>query len=196
MRCAPPLRAHSMCGSSPTSTRPTSPKRRATSIPPRRCSSSARRRSRRSRRSRTLALLPAFLQQLAMESNGKRVLTSGAAAPRPTGPILWGQAGTNGQHAFYQLLHQGTALVACDFIGFLQSAHPRGDQHVQLLANLFAQTEALAFGRGAEEVAAEGVAAELVPHRTFPGDRPTNTLVADRLDPATLGALIALYEHK
>src|SRR5206468_12686322 len=109
---------------------------------------------------------------------------------------VWGSAGTNGQHAFYQLLHQGSSLVPCDFIGFLESLHPRGDQHVQLLANLFAQTEALAFGRGAEEVAAEGTPAALVPHRVFPGDRPTNTLVADRLDPATLGALIALYEHK
>jgi glucose-6-phosphate isomerase len=131
-----------------------------------------------------------------MESNGKRVSSSGRAAPRPTGPIVWGQPGTNGQHAFFQLLHQGTALVPCDFIGFLESAHPRGNQHVQLLANLFAQTEALAFGRTAEEVAAEGVPAALVPHRTFPGDRPSNTLIAERLEPATLGALIALYEHK
>jgi len=143
-----------------------------------------------------LALFPEFLQQLDMESNGKRVLCSGRAAPRPTGPIVWGQPGTNGQHAFFQLLHQGTALVPCDFIGFLENTHPRGDQHVQLLANLFAQTEALAFGRTAEEVAAEGVPAALVPHRTFPGDRPSNTLVAERLEPATLGALIALYEHK
>jgi glucose-6-phosphate isomerase len=143
-----------------------------------------------------LALFPDFLQQLDMESNGKRVSSSGRAAPRPTGPIVWGQPGTNGQHAFFQLLHQGTALVPCDFIGFLESAHPRGNQHVQLLANLFAQTEALAFGRTAEEVAAEGVPAALVPHRTFPGDRPSNTLIAERLEPATLGALIALYEHK
>jgi glucose-6-phosphate isomerase len=143
-----------------------------------------------------LELLPNHLQQLDMESNGKRVLRSGDAAPRPTGPIVWGSAGTNGQHAFYQLLHQGTALVPCDFIGFLENPHPIGDQHVQLLANLFAQTEALAFGKTAEEVAAEGSGPALVPHRTFPGDRPSNTLVADRLDPATLGALVALYEHK
>jgi glucose-6-phosphate isomerase len=147
--------------------------------------------------SQYLALLPAFLQQLDMESNGKRVLHSGSAAPRPTGPIVWGEPGTNAQHAFFQLLHQGTALVPCDFIGFLEGAHPGGgDQHVQLLANLFAQSEALAFGRSAQEVAAEGIADALVPHRTFPGDRPSNTLVAERLEPATLGALIALYEHK
>jgi glucose-6-phosphate isomerase len=146
--------------------------------------------------SQYLELLPNHLQQLDMESNGKRVLRDGRPAPRPSGPIVWGSAGTNGQHAFYQLLHQGTALVPCDFIGFLESAHPHGDQHVQLLANLFAQTEALAFGRSAEEVAAEAVAPALVPHRTFPGNRPSNTLVADRLDPASLGALIALYEHK
>ena len=143
-----------------------------------------------------LALLPAFLQQLDMESNGKRVLRSGRPSPRPTGSIVWGEVGSNAQHAFFQLLHQGTALVPCDFIGFLESTHPRGNQHVQLLANLFAQTEALAFGRTAEEVAAQGVPAALVPHRTFPGDRPSNTLVAERLEPATLGALIALYEHK
>jgi glucose-6-phosphate isomerase len=146
--------------------------------------------------SQYLELLPNHLQQLDMESNGKRVLRSGDAAPRPTGPIVWGSAGTNGQHAFYQLLHQGTALVPCDFIGFLENPHPIGDQHVQLLANLLAQTEALAFGKTAEEVAAEGSGPALVPHRTFPGDRPSNTLVADRLDPATLGALVALYEHK
>jgi glucose-6-phosphate isomerase len=146
--------------------------------------------------SQYLELLPNHLQQLDMESNGKRVLGDGRLAPRPTGPIVWGSAGTNGQHAFYQLLHQGTALVPCDFIGFWESLHPRGDQHVQLLANLFAQTEALAFGRTPEEVAAEGLPAALVAHRTFPGDRPSNLLVADRLEPATLGALIALYEHK
>jgi glucose-6-phosphate isomerase len=146
--------------------------------------------------SQYLTLFPAFLQQLDMESNGKRVLHDGHAATRASGPIVWGEPGTNAQHAFFQLLHQGTALVPCDFIGFLESAHPRGDQHMQLLANLFAQTEALAFGRSAEEVAAEGVPAALVPHRTFPGDRPSNTLVAERLEPATLGALIALYEHK
>jgi glucose-6-phosphate isomerase len=146
--------------------------------------------------SQYLELLPNHLQQLDMESNGKRVQRSGNPAARPTGPIVWGSAGTNGQHAFYQLLHQGTALVPCDFIGFLESLHPRGDQHVQLLANLFAQTEALAFGRTPEEVAAEGMPDALVAHRTFPGDRPSNLLVADRLEPATVGALIALYEHK
>jgi glucose-6-phosphate isomerase len=146
--------------------------------------------------SQDLARLPDFLQQLDMESNGKRVQRSGAPATRPTGPIVWGQAGTNGQHAFFQLLHQGTALVPCDFIGFFENTHPRGDQHLQLVANLLAQTEALAFGRTAEEVAADGVAPELVAHRTFPGNRPSNTLVAERLEPAALGALVALYEHK
>jgi glucose-6-phosphate isomerase len=160
--------------------------------------------------SQYLELLPNHLQQLDMESNGKRVLRDGRPAPRASGPIVWGSAGTNGQHAFYQLLHQGTALVPCDFIGFLEGVQPQvargeptasedqrtGDQHLQLLANLFAQTEALAFGRTAEEVAAEAVAPALVPHRTFPGNRPSNTLIADRLDPASLGALIALYEHK
>jgi glucose-6-phosphate isomerase len=138
------------------------------------------------------------------------VLRDGTPAPRPTGPIVWGAAGTNAQHAFFQLLHQGTALVPCDFIGFLEASgapraggergpadgNPRGDQHMQLLANLFAQTEALAFGRTAEEVAAEGAAVAIVPHRTFPGNRPSNMLVSDRLGPASLGALIALYEHK
>jgi glucose-6-phosphate isomerase len=146
--------------------------------------------------SQYLELLPNHLQQVDMESNGKRVLRDGRPAPVATGPIVWGSAGTNGQHAFYQLLHQGTALVPCDFIGFLESGQPRGDQHVQLLANLFAQTEALAFGRTAEEVAAEAVSPALVPHRTFPGNRPSNMLIADRLEPATLGALVALYEHK
>jgi len=143
-----------------------------------------------------LARLPDHLQQLDMESNGKRVDRAGRPVARPTGPIVFGQPGTNGQHAFYQLLHQGTALVPCDFVGFLESANPRGEQHAELLANLFAQAEALAFGRTAEEVAAAGVAPDLVPHRTFPGSRPSNVLLADRLDPATLGALVALYEHK
>ena len=143
-----------------------------------------------------LARLPDFLQQLDMESNGKRVRHDGSPVARPTGPIVWGQVGTNGQHAFFQLLHQGTALVPCDFLAFLASPNPRGDQHGQLFANLLAQSEALAFGRSAEEVASEGVAPRLVPHRTFPGDRPSNLLVAERLTPATLGALVALYEHK
>jgi glucose-6-phosphate isomerase len=143
-----------------------------------------------------LRRFPAYLQQLDMESNGKRVTRDGTAATVATGPVLWGEPGTNGQHAFFQLLHQGTELVPCDFIGFCQSLNPLGDHHDLLMANLFAQTEALAFGKTAAEVAAEGVAAALVPHKTFPGDRPTSTLLADALTPATLGALIALYEHK
>jgi glucose-6-phosphate isomerase len=143
-----------------------------------------------------LARLPDFLQQLDMESNGKRVRRDGREVARATGPIVWGQVGTNGQHAFFQLLHQGTVRVPCDFIGFLESANPRGDQHRTLLANLFAQTEALAFGRRAAEVAADGVDPALVPHRTFPGNRPSNLLVAERLEARTLGALVALYEHK
>ena len=135
-----------------------------------------------------LARFPAYLQQLDMESNGKRVDLEGRPVACPTGPVLWGQPGTNGQHAFYQLLHQGTRLVPCDFIGFCRSLNPRGQHHDLLVANLLAQTEALAFGRTAEEVRAEGVAEALVPHRTFPGNRPSNTILA--------GALIALYEHK
>jgi len=137
-----------------------------------------------------------YLQQLDMESNGKRVDRSGRPVAHQTGPVVWGQPGTNGQHAFYQLIHQGTKLVPCDFIGMARSANPIGAQHDLLIANLIAQTEALAFGRTAEEVVAEGVAAALVPHRTFPGNHPSNTILASRLDPATLGALIALYEHK
>jgi glucose-6-phosphate isomerase len=143
-----------------------------------------------------LARFPAYLQQLDMESNGKRVDLEGRPVACPTGPILWGQPGTNGQHAFYQLLHQGTRLVPCDFIGFCRSLNPRGQHQDLLAANLLAQTEALAFGRTAEEVRAEGMAEALVPHRTFPGNRPSNTILADELTPATLGALIALYEHK
>jgi glucose-6-phosphate isomerase len=137
-----------------------------------------------------------YLQQLDMESNGKRVDRGGLPVAHQTGPIVWGQPGTNGQHAFYQLIHQGTKLVPCDFIGMARSANPIGAQHDLLIANLIAQTEALAFGRTAEEVAAEGVLEALVPHRTFPGNHPSNTILAARLDPATLGALIALYEHK
>ena len=113
-----------------------------------------------------------------------------------TGPIVWGQPGTNGQHAFYQLLHQGTKVVPADFIGFGRPGHPLGDHHDLLMANLLAQTEALAFGKTAEEVAGEGVAPELVPHRTFPGNRPTNTILAPRLTPRVLGQLTATYEHK
>jgi glucose-6-phosphate isomerase len=140
--------------------------------------------------------LPAYLQQLDMESNGKRVDLAGREVDYATGPIVWGEPGTNGQHAFFQLLHQGTRLVPCDFIGFCRSRNPIGEHHDLLMANLFAQSEALAFGRSAEEVAAEGVAARLVPHRTFPGNRPSNTLLAEELTPRTLGALVALYEHK
>jgi glucose-6-phosphate isomerase len=140
--------------------------------------------------------LSAYLQQLDMESNGKRVDLEGSAVGVQTGPIIWGQPGTNGQHAFYQLIHQGTKLIPCDFIGFCRSLNPVANHHELLMANFFAQTEALAFGKTADEVAAEGVVAELVPHRTFPGNRPTNTLLLDELTPAALGKLVALYEHK
>jgi glucose-6-phosphate isomerase len=143
-----------------------------------------------------LALFPSYLQQLDMESDGKRVDLAGRPVEVDTGPVVWGQSGTDGQHAFFQLLHQGTRLVPCDFIGFLEPLNPVGRHHALLYANLVAQTEALAFGKTAEEVAAEGVETALVPHRTFPGNRPSNTILADRLTPWTLGALIALYEHK
>jgi glucose-6-phosphate isomerase len=142
-----------------------------------------------------LKRLPAYLQQLAMESNGKHVRQDGRAVGVETAPILWGEPGTNGQHSFYQLIHQGTRIVPCDFIGFAQPLNPLGRQHDLLMSNLFAQTEALAFGKTAAEVAAEGTAPELVPHRVFEGNRPTNTLLAARLTPAVLGALVALYEH-
>jgi glucose-6-phosphate isomerase len=143
-----------------------------------------------------LARFPAYLQQLDMESNGKRVDLDGNPVDYQTGPVVWGQPGTNGQHAFYQLIHQGTKLIPCDFIGFCQSLNPLPPHHDLLAANLFAQTEALAFGKTAQELAAEGVPAALVPHKTFPGNRPTNTLLAQRLTPALLGQLVALYEHK
>ncbi|CAN5175496.1 glucose-6-phosphate isomerase [soil metagenome] len=139
---------------------------------------------------------PAYLQQLDMESNGKRVTLDGEPVGWQTAPVVWGEPGTDGQHAFFQLLHQGTKLVPCDFIGFRRPLNPLGRHHYLLMANLFAQTEALAFGKTAEEVAAEGVLPELVPHRTFPGNRPSNTILAETLTPAMLGALIALYEHK
>jgi glucose-6-phosphate isomerase len=151
--------------------------------------------------SQNLGRFPAYLQQLDMESNGKSVGRDGGPAPVATGPIVWGQPGTNGQHAFYQLIHQGTRLIPADFIGFGRPDY-EGDSpallrhHDLLMANFFAQTEALAFGKTADEVAAEGVAPELVPHRTFPGNRPTNTILAPRLTPAVLGQLIACYEHK
>lgn len=143
-----------------------------------------------------LARFPAYFQQCDMESNGKSIDRQGRPVTAQTGPIVWGEPGTNGQHAFYQLLHQGTKLVPADFIGFCHSQNPLGDHHVKLMANFFAQTEALAFGKTAEQVAAEGTAPELVPHRTFVGNRPTNTLLAERLTPFVLGQLIALYEHK
>ncbi|HEX2117647.1 MAG TPA: glucose-6-phosphate isomerase [Acidimicrobiales bacterium] len=146
--------------------------------------------------SQYLARFPSYLQQLDMESNGKSVNRQGKPVEWQTGPVLWGQPGTNGQHAFFQLLHQGTELVPCDFIGFLEPNHDVEGHHDLLMANFFAQTEALAFGKSPEEVAAEGVPEELVPHRTFPGNRPTNTILAPRLTPSTLGQLVALYEHK
>jgi glucose-6-phosphate isomerase len=143
-----------------------------------------------------LNLLPAYLQQLDMESNGKRVTKQGEAVDYQTGPVVWGQPGTNGQHAFYQLIHQGTKLIPCDFIGFVQSLNPIGRHHDLLMSNFFAQTEALAFGKTPEELSAEGCPAELVPHRTFTGNRPTNTLMLEKSTPTSLGAIIALYEHK
>jgi glucose-6-phosphate isomerase len=143
-----------------------------------------------------LKRFPAYLQQLTMESNGKRVTLSGAPVEGyGTGAIYWGEPGTNGQHSFYQLLHQGTRLVPCDFIGFCQSLNPVGRHHDLLMANLFAQGEALAFGKTAEEVRKEGTPETLVPHRTFPGNRPSSTILADRLTPFVLGSLVALYEH-
>ncbi|MEO8339190.1 MAG: glucose-6-phosphate isomerase [Nitrospirota bacterium] len=142
-----------------------------------------------------LKRFPAYLQQLTMESNGKHVTLGGAGVGYQTGPIYWGEPGTNGQHSFYQLIHQGTKLIPCDYIGFCQTLNPIGHQHDMLMANLFAQTEALAFGKTDEEVKADGIPSWLVPHRVFEGNRPTNTLLAERLTPETLGALIALYEH-
>ena len=138
---------------------------------------------------------PAYLQQLTMESNGKHVALDGKRVDYTTGPIYWGEPGTNGQHSFYQLIHQGTRLIPCDFIGFCQPLNLLGDQHDLLMANLFAQSEALAFGKTADEVRAEGTPEALVPHRTFEGNRPSNTLLATTLDPFTLGTLVALYEH-
>lgn len=143
-----------------------------------------------------LCRLPAYLQQADMESNGKSVDQQGRVVGWQTGPIIWGEPGTNGQHAFYQLIHQGTKLIPADFIGFSRSHNPVGDHQAKLMANCFAQTEALAFGRTAAEVAAQGTPPELVPHKVFEGNRPTNTILADELTPAVLGKLIALYEHK
>ncbi len=145
--------------------------------------------------SQRLARFPAYLQQLTMESNGKSVRRSGSPVSLSTGEIFWGEPGTNGQHAFYQLLHQGTKLVPADFIGFAESTHDLGDQQDLLMSNCFAQTKVLAFGRTAEEVAAEGTPPELVPHKVMPGNRPSSTILAPRLTPAVLGQLVALYEH-
>ncbi|RKT47327.1 glucose-6-phosphate isomerase [Thiocapsa rosea] len=142
-----------------------------------------------------LKRFPAYLQQLTMESNGKHVTLAGVPVAADTGPVYWGEPGTNGQHSFYQLIHQGTRLIPCDFIAFGQSLNPLGPHHDMLLANVFAQGEALAFGKTPEEVAAEGSPAWLVPHRTFEGNRPSNTLLLERLTPAALGKLVALYEH-
>ena len=145
--------------------------------------------------SQYLARFPAYLQQLTMESNGKRVTIDGARVAYETGTIYWGEPGTNGQHSFYQLIHQGTKLVPCDFIGFSQPLEPLGAHHDLLMANLFAQAEALAFGKTADEVRAEKTSAALVAHRVFEGNRPSSMILAERLTPATLGALVALYEH-
>jgi glucose-6-phosphate isomerase len=142
-----------------------------------------------------LKRFPAYLQQLTMESNGKHVTLDGTPVETETGPIYWGEPGTNGQHSFYQLIHQGTRLIPCDFIAFGQALNVLGRHHDMLLANVFAQTEALAFGKTREQVKAEGTADWLVPHRVFDGNRPSNTILMDRLTPAALGKLIALYEH-
>ena len=138
---------------------------------------------------------PAYLQQLTMESNGKHVTLDGARVDYDTGAIYWGEPGTNGQHSFYQLIHQGTRLIPCDFIGFIHSNNPLGDHHDLLMSNVFAQSEALAFGKTPEQVREEGTPEEVVPHRVMEGNRPSNTILADRLTPETLGALVALYEH-
>jgi len=142
-----------------------------------------------------LKRFPAYLQQLTMESNGKHVTLAGREVDYPTGPIYWGEPGTNGQHSFYQLIHQGTRLIPADFIAFVETLNPLGPHHDILLANVFAQTEALAFGKTIEQVKAEGTPDWLAPHRVFEGNRPSNTILADRLTPSTLGKLIALYEH-
>jgi glucose-6-phosphate isomerase len=146
--------------------------------------------------SQYLTRFPAYLQQLDMESNGKSVDLAGQSVRTTTGPVVWGTPGTNGQHAYYQLIHQGTRLIPCDFIGFHEPVHEVGDHHDQLMANFFAQTEALAFGKTRAEVEAEGVPAHQVPHRVFPGNRPSNTILAPKLTPSVLGQLVALYEHR
>jgi glucose-6-phosphate isomerase len=142
-----------------------------------------------------LKRFPAYLQQLTMESNGKHVTREGQAVNYQTGPIYWGEPGTNGQHSFYQLIHQGTKLIPCDFIGFMEPLNPLGRHHDLLIANVFAQSEALAFGKTVEEVKAEGTPDWLVPHRTFEGNRPSTTILMEKLTPEALGTLVALYEH-
>jgi glucose-6-phosphate isomerase len=142
-----------------------------------------------------LKRFPAYLQQLTMESNGKHVTLEGTHVTHDTGPIYWGEPGTNGQHSFYQLIHQGTRLIPCDFIGFYKTLNPLGRHHDMLLANVFAQAEALAFGKTPEEVKAEGTADWLVPHRVFEGNRPSNVILTEELTPGALGKLVALYEH-
>ncbi len=142
-----------------------------------------------------LKRFPAYLQQLTMESNGKSITIDGSHVDYQTGAIYWGEPGTNGQHSFYQLIHQGTKVIPCDFIGFAQSLNPHGDHHDILTANLFAQAEALAFGKTAAEVKAQGTPDALVPHKTFEGNRPSNMILAKQLTPEILGKLIALYEH-
>ena len=145
--------------------------------------------------SQYLKRFPAYLQQLTMESNGKRVTLGGTPVDYQTGPVYWGEPGTNGQHSFYQLLHQGTQLIPVDLIGFGQSLNPLRDHHDILSSNVFAQAQALAFGKTEEEVRAEGTPEPVVPHRVMPGNRPTNVLLAEKLTPHTLGALVALYEQ-
>jgi glucose-6-phosphate isomerase len=142
-----------------------------------------------------LKRFPAYLQQLTMESNGKHVTLDGTRVDYDTGAIYWGEPGTNGQHSFYQLIHQGTRLIPCDFIGFNQALNPLGEHHDLLMANVFAQPQALAFGKTPEQVREEGTPEELVPHRVMEGNRPSNTILAERLTPRTLGSLVALYEH-
>jgi glucose-6-phosphate isomerase len=145
--------------------------------------------------SQYLKRFPAYLQQLTMESNGKHVTLDGRPVDYQTGAVFWGEPGTNGQHSFYQLIHQGTKLIPVDLIGFARSLNPIRDHHDLLMSNVFAQAQALAFGKTAQEVRAEGTAQEVVPHRVFEGNRPTNVILAEQLTPHTLGALVALYEH-
>jgi glucose-6-phosphate isomerase len=142
-----------------------------------------------------LKRFPAYLQQLTMESDGKHITLEGTEVNYQTGPVYWGEPGTNGQHSFYQLLHQGTKLIPCDFIGFIQTSNPLGQHHNLLIANMFAQAEALAFGKTAQEVKTDGIPAWQIPYRTFEGNQPSSTLLLEKLTPRALGKLIALYEH-